>query len=132
MKEVEKMAVDGQGNLVKTGTKEINLDNIQELQTVNYTPVEGEVVLQPLTQKEVKTSSGLFLPENKKELRAVVVKTHPNDTKFTRGQVVRLEGSMFGQGVPVDYIDGKPCLQTPMHFIRGTYDGIDLSNWKAE
>lgn len=132
MKETVKLAVGQDGVLKETGKKEIDLDKISELQTVNYIPVEGEIVLQPLTQKEVVTGSGLILPANTKELRAAVIRTNPLDTKWKRGEVVRLDGNFFQGGVPVDYIDGKPCLQIPNHFIRGTYPGLDLSGWKVE
>jgi hypothetical protein len=132
MKEVEKLAVGKDGVLTTTGKSEINLDQLDELQEVNYTPVKGEIVMQPLTMKEVKTASGILLPENKKELRAAIVKVGP-ESNWKRGQVVRLDGHMFGgTGVPVDYICGKPVLQLPEHFIRGSYDGLDLSTWKSE
>lgn len=132
MKEVNKLAIGPDGVLKDTGKSEINLDQMDELQEVDYTPVKGEVVMQPLTMKEMKTTSGILLPENKKELRAAIVKVG-KDSEWKRGQVVRLDGHMFGgQGVPVDYICGKPVLQLPEHFIRGSYNGIDLSNWKSE
>jgi len=71
-----------------------------------------------------------LLPANKKELRAAVVAVG-KESKFKRGQVIRLDGSFFGnQGVPVDYIDGKPVLQIPEHFIRGIYTNVDLTDWK--
>lgn len=126
----EKLAINQAGDLVGTGKKEIDLDKINELQEIDYTPAQGEVVLQPLTMKEMTTSSGIHLPENKKELRAAIVEVHP-ESKYKRGQVIRMDANMFGgQGVPVDYICGKAVLQVPEHFIRGVYKNIDLSEWK--
>lgn len=128
--EKNKLAVNQDGLLVETGKKEISLDDIKSLQSINYVPVNNEVVLQPLTEKEVSTASGILLPANKKELRAAVVAVG-EESKFKRGQVVRLDPSFFaGQGVPVDYIDGKPVLQVPEHFVRGIYTNIDLTDWK--
>jgi co-chaperonin GroES (HSP10) len=128
--EKNKLAIGPDGILTETGVKEISIDDIKGLQSVNYIPVNQEIVVQPLTEKEVKTSSGILLPANKKELRAAVVAVG-KESKFIRGQVIRLDGSFFGgQGVPVDYIDGKPVLQIPEHFIRGVYTNIDLIDWK--
>jgi co-chaperonin GroES (HSP10) len=128
--EKNKLAVGPDGLLTETGVKEISIDDIKELQTIDYIPVNQEIVVQPLTEKEVKTSSGILLPANKKEFRAAVVAVG-EDSKFVRGQVVRLEPSFFGgQGVPVDYIDGKPVLQVPEHFIKGIYTNVDLTDWK--
>jgi co-chaperonin GroES (HSP10) len=128
--EKNKLAIGPDGMLTETGVKEISIDDIKGLQSVNYIPVNQEIVVQPLTEKEVKTSSGILLPANKKELRAAVVAVG-KESKFIRGQVIRLDGSFFGgQGVPVDYIDGKPVLQIPEHFIRGVYTNIDLIDWK--
>lgn len=127
--EKNKLAVNQDGLLVETGKKEISIDDIKELQTVDYVPVNNEVVLQPLPDKEVSTASGILLPANKKELRAAVVAVG-EESKFKRGQVVRLDPSFFNGGVPVDYIDGKPVLQVPEHFVRGIYTNVDLTNWK--
>ena len=128
--EKNKLAINQDGLLVETGTKEISLDDIKSLQSIDYVPVNQEIVVQPLTEKEVQTSSGILLPANKKELRAAVVAVG-KDSKFKRGQVIRLEASFFGgQGVPVDYIDGKPVLQVPEHFIKGIYTSVDLTDWK--
>lgn len=128
--EKNKLAIGPDGLLQETGVKEISLDDIKGLQTIEYVPVNQEIVVQPLTEKEVKTSSGILLPANKKELRAAVVAVGKK-SKFKRGQVIRLDGSFFGnQGVPVDYIDGKPVLQIPEHFIRGIYTNVDLTDWK--
>jgi co-chaperonin GroES (HSP10) len=128
--EKNKLAINQDGLLVETGTKEISLDDIKSLQSIDYVPVNQEIVVQPLTEKEVQTSSGILLPANKKELRAAVVAVG-KDSKFKRGQVIRLEPSFFGgQGVPVDYIDGKPVLQVPEHFIKGIYTSVDLTDWK--
>ncbi len=129
--EKNKLAINQDGMLVETGKKEISIDDIRELQTIDYVPVNQEIVVQPLTEKEVKTASGILLPANKKEFRAAVVAVGEG-SKFKRGQVVRLEPSFFGgQGVPVDYIDSKPVLQVPEHFIKGVYTNIDLSDWKV-
>jgi len=127
--EKNKLAIGPDGMLTETGVKEISIDDIKGLQSVNYIPVNQEIVVQPLTEKEVKTASGILLPANKKELRAAVVAVG-KESKFIRGQVIRLDGSFFAQGVPVDYIDGKPVLQIPEHFIRGVYTNIDLIDWK--
>ena len=128
--EKNKLAINQDGLLVETGTKEISLDDIKSLQVIDYVPVNQEIVVQPLTEKEVQTSSGILLPANKKELRAAVVAVG-KESKFKRGQVIRLEPSFFGgQGVPVDYIDGKPVLQVPEHFIKGIYTSVDLTDWK--
>jgi co-chaperonin GroES (HSP10) len=127
--EKNKLAIGPDGMLTETGVKEISIDDIKGLQSVNYIPVNQEIVVQPLTEKEVKTASGILLPANKKELRAAVVAVG-KESKFIRGQVIRLDSSFFGQGVPVDYIDGKPVLQIPEHFIRGVYTNIDLIDWK--
>lgn len=129
--EIDKLQVGRDGILEKTGKKEISLDDIKELQTVNYLPVNQEIVAQPLTQKQVKLDSGIILPENKSELRAAIVAVG-EESKFKRGQVIRLDPSFFGGGVPVDYIDGKPLLQVPEHFVKGIYTNLDLSNWKSE
>jgi hypothetical protein len=128
--EKNKLAIGPDGLLQETGVSEISIDDIKGLQSIEYVPVNQEIVVQPLTEKEVKTSSGILLPANKKELRAAVVAVG-KESKFKRGQVIRLDGSFFGnQGVPVDYIDGKPVLQIPEHFIRGIYTNVDLTDWK--
>ena len=128
--EKNKLAIGPDGLLQETGVSEISIDDIKGLQSIEYVPVNQEIVVQPLTEKEVKTSSGILLPANKKELRAAVVALG-KESKFKRGQVIRLDGSFFGnQGVPVDYIDGKPVLQIPEHFIRGIYTNVDLTDWK--
>jgi len=128
--EKNKLAVGPDGLLQETGVSEISIDDIKSLQSIDYVPVNQEIVVQPLTEKEVKTSSGILLPANKKELRAAVVAVG-KESKFIRGQVIRLDGSFFGgQGVPVDYIDGKPVLQIPEHFIKGVYTNVDLTDWK--
>ncbi len=128
--EKNKLAIGPDGLLQETGVSEISIDDIKGLQSIEYVPVNQEIVVQPLTEKEVKTESGILLPANKKELRAAVVAVG-KESKFKRGQVIRLDGSFFGnQGVPVDYIDGKPVLQIPEHFIRGIYTNVDLTDWK--
>jgi len=130
-KEINKLAIGPDGMLTETGKKEIKLESINELQECNYVPYGDETVLQLLPTKEPTTNSGIILPTSSRgEIKAVVAATNEN-SKLTRGQVVRLDGSMFGQGGPwVDYIDNKPFTQVPNHFIKGVYEGIDLSNWK--
>jgi len=32
--------------------------------------------------------------------------------------------------MPVHYIEDKPLLQVPEHFIKGIYTNVDLSDWK--
>ncbi len=141
MKTTDKLAVDKHGNLVPTGKKEISVNEINELQEVNYIPSKFQAVVQILPEKDVTTRSGLVLPASKKELKAVIVVTR-EESEYKRGQVVRLDGAPFVQrdpvsgqptvNIPVDYIDDKPCLQIPEHLILGTYTNIDLSNWKSE
>ena len=141
MKEREKLAIDQGGNLVATGRKELSVNDSKELIEVNYVPAIGQIILQLLPEKDIETASGLVLPASKKELKAVVVTTQKVST-YTRGEVIKLDGNPFirvnqsnGQmdlNIPVDYIDGKACLQVPEHFILGTYTNINLSNWKAE
>lgn len=141
-KEKSKLAVGEDGILRETGTKEIKIVDIENLQTIDYLPAEHEIVLQPLPEKESKTASGIVIPgyvANKNEFKCAVVATN-KESKYTRGQVVRLDPSFYavkdqatGQiklVVPTDYICGKPVLQCPEHFIKGVYTNIDLSNWK--
>jgi co-chaperonin GroES (HSP10) len=131
MKEREKLAVDKEGNLIPTGQKQISIDDINELQECNYVPYGHETLLQMLSTKEQVTQSGIILPKTERgEIKAIVAATNEH-SGLTRGQVVRLDGMMFGQtGVWIDYIEGKPFTQVPNHFIKGVYQGINLSNWK--
>lgn len=133
MKEArEKLSVDQEGNLVPTGTKQISVDDYQELVEINYEPKNNWLVLQPLPAKELKTGSGLIVSAGKMEFKCAVIAS-PKNSEYIRGQVVRIDPSMFGQSGPaVDYIEGKPCLDCPEHFIKGIYTGLDLSNWKSE
>lgn len=132
--EKNKLAVGPDGLLKETGEKEISLVEIKELQKCDYIPYGPETVLQLLPMKEQLTKSGILLPEssNRGEIKGVVAATN-EQSNLKRGQLVRLDGSMFGQGGPwVDYINGLPFTQVPNHFIKGVYEGIDLSNWKSE
>lgn len=142
-KEKDQLIVGKDGIIETTGNKVFDVSDIKELLTINYIPSKFEVVVQPLPDKETKTSTGLILPGSKNEIRAIVVvpSKESEENGYKRGQVVRLDKGMFtkynaqGQSmveIPVDYIDGKPCLQIPEHFIRGTYTNLDLSNWKSE
>lgn len=128
--EKNKLAVGPDGLLKETGEKEISLDALKGLQECKYIPYGHETVLQLLPMKEHKTTSGILLPHSGRgEIKGVVAATNEH-SQLTRGQVVRLDGSMFGQAGPwVDYIDGKPFTQVPNHFIKGVYEGIDLSDW---
>ena len=137
--EKNKLAINQEGMLVETGKKEISVNSIIGLQEVNYEPAKFQVVVQMLPEKDVQTESGLILPASKKELKAVIV-VASKETEYKRGQVVKLDGNMFikrdpmtgspAVEIPVDYIDDKPCLQIPEHFILGIYTNIDLTNWK--
>ncbi len=134
MKEVEKLAVGPGGVLTETGQRQINLSEINELQECKYEPYGHETVLQLLPpSKEQKTVSGIILPVSTRgEIKGVVAATNSN-SGLKRGDLVRLDLIMFPKEGPwVDYIDGKPFMQVPNHFIKGVYANIDLSNWKAE
>jgi len=126
-----KLEVGPDGVLKETGVKQIKLEEINELQECNYVPYGHETVLQLLPTKEKTTVGGIILPASQRgEIKGVVAATNEH-SGLTRGQVVRLDGLMFGQSGPwIDYIDGKPFTQVPNHFIKGIYSGIDLSNWK--
>lgn len=136
----EKLEITPEGDLVSTGKKEIPVTGFDGLHEINFNPSRGLIVVQPLPEKEVVTTSGLVLPASKQELKAVVVVAR-GDSEYKRGQLVKIDDKPFirvnQQGqmkleIPVDYIDGKACLQIPEHFILGDYPGIDLSTWKAE
>ena len=139
---ITKLAIDRDGLISKTGIKELNINTIENLQTIDYLPSEHEIVLQPLPEKESKTASGIVIPgyvASKNEFKAAVVATN-EDSKYVRGQVVRLDPNFYavkdqatGQihlRVPTDYICGKPVLQCPEHFIKGIYTDINLADWK--
>jgi hypothetical protein len=138
-KETNKLAIDQDGLLVETGKKQINVDDIKELLQINYQPVNTEVVVQLLPAKAITTSSGIALPESKKELKAAIVAV-TEGSKFKRGQVIRLDAEFFMTmnpstrqlelNMPVHYIEDKPLLQVPEHFIKGIYTNVDLSDWK--
>lgn len=129
MKEKEKLAVDQEGNLVPVG-KQISVEDYKELVEINYEPKNTWIVLQPLPAKEMTTSSGILITSGKAEFKAAVVAVEEG-SKYKRGQVVRIDPLMFGPtGPTVEYIEGKPCMECPEHFIKGVYTNIDLSNWK--
>lgn len=138
-KEINKLAIDQDGLLVETGKKQINVEDIKELLQVNYEPVNSEVVVQLLPSKPITTSSGISLPESKKELKAAVVAV-TQGSKFKRGQVIRLDAEFFmlmnpstrevEVNMPVHYIEDKPLLQVPEHFVKGIYTNVDLIDWK--
>jgi hypothetical protein len=128
--EKNKLAIDQDGLLVETGKKQISVEDYQELIEVNYEPKNNWLVLQPLPAKELKTNSGLIVSAGKLEFKCAVVAA-PKNSEYVRGQVVRIDPLMFGQAGPVvDYIEGKPCLDCPEHFIKGIYTNVDLSDWK--
>jgi hypothetical protein len=95
--------------------------------------------VQLLPAKAITTSSGIALPESKKELKAAIVAV-TEGSKFKRGQVIRLDAEFFMTmnpstrqlelNMPVHYIEDKPLLQVPEHFIKGIYTNVDLSDWK--
>lgn len=138
-KETNKLAIDQDGLLVETGKKQINVNDIKGLQEINYVPVNSEVVVQLLPDKPITTASGISLPESKKELKAAIVAVNL-DSKFKRGQVIRLDAEFFMSmnpstrqvevNMPVHYIEDKPLLQVPEHFVKGIYTNVDLIDWK--
>jgi hypothetical protein len=130
LKEKSKLAVGEDGILKETGVKEISVNDYNELIEVNYEPKNNWLVLQPLPAKELKTTSGLIVSAGKMEFKCAIVAA-PKNSEYVRGQVVRIDPMMFGDGGPkVDYIEGKPVCDCPDHFIKGVYTNIDLSNWK--
>ena len=130
-KEKSKLVVGSDGVLQETGTKEVSVEEYKELVALDYQPMNDWLVLQPLPAKELKSSSGLIVSAGKMEFKAAIVAA-PKNSEYTRGQVVRIDPMMFGnEGPKVDYIEGKPVLDCPLHFIKGVYLNVDLSDWKA-
>lgn len=130
-KEKSKLVVGSDGVLQETGTKEVSVEEYKELIALDYQPMNDWLVLQPLPAKELKSSSGLIVSAGKMEFKAAIVAA-PKNSEYTRGQVVRIDPMMFGnEGPKVDYIEGKPVLDCPVHFIKGVYLNVDLSDWKA-
>lgn len=130
-KEKSKLIVGADGVLQETGVKEIAAADYKELVTLNYQPMNDWLVLQPLPAKELKSTSGLIVSAGKMEFKAAIVAA-PKGSEYVRGQVVRIDPMMFGsEGPKVDYIEGKPVLDCPVHFIKGVYNNVDLSDWKA-
>lgn len=137
--EINKLEVGPDGVLKETGVKKVDINHINHLQEINYVPVNHEIVVQVLPEKSITTASGIVLPESKREFKAAVVAVQ-KDSKFKRGQVIRLDGEFFLKMnpetrkvdvvLPVHYIDNKPLLQVPEHFVKGIYTNVDLSNWK--
>ena len=131
MKEKAKLQVGPNGILEETGVKQIDANDYQELIEINYEPKNNWIVLQPLPSKELTTNTGIIVSAGKMEFKCAIVASSVDTYK--RGQVVRIDPNMFGnQGPVVDYIEGKPILDCPEHFIKGVYTNIDLSNWKSE
>jgi hypothetical protein len=130
-KEKSKLIVGSDGVLQETGTKEVSVEEYKELVALDYQPMNDWLVLQPLPSKELKSSSGLIISAGKMEFKCAIVAA-PKNSEYTRGQVVRIDPMMFGnEGPKVDYIEGKPVLDCPVHFIKGVYLNVDLSDWKA-
>jgi hypothetical protein len=130
-KEKSKLIVGADGVLQETGTKEVSVEEYKELVTLDYQPMNDWLVLQPLPSKELKSSSGLIISAGKMEFKCAIVAA-PKNSEYIRGQVVRIDPMMFGnEGPKVDYIEGKPVLDCPVHFIKGVYLNVDLSDWKA-
>lgn len=131
MKEKAKLQVGPNGILEETGVKQIDANDYQELIEINYEPKNNWIVLQPLPSKELTTNTGIIVSAGKMEFKCAIVASSVDTYK--RGQVVRIDPNMFGnQGPVVDYIEGKPILDCPEHFIKGVYTNIDLSNWKLD
>lgn len=131
MKEKAKLQVGPNGILEETGVKQIDANDYQELIEINYEPKNNWIVLQPLPSKELKTNTGIIVSAGKMEFKCAIVASSVDTYK--RGQVVRIDPNMFGgDGPRADYIEGKPILDCPEHFIKGVYTNIDLSNWKSE
>ena len=132
MKEREKLAVDGQGNLVGTGVKVTSVEDFTQLNDFSEVEImNDEIIVQPLPDKETVTSSGIHLPGKKGELLAIVALSREG-SKYKRGEVVALNPMYFQQGVYKEYIDNKECAICPEAAIRYRYKNYDLSNWKAE
>jgi hypothetical protein len=130
-KETSKLIVGVDGVLQETGTKEVSVAEYKELVAIDYQPMNDWLVLQPLPAKELKSSSGLIVSAGKMEFKAAIVAA-PKESEYVRGQVVRIDPMMFGnEGPKVDYIEGKPVLDCPVHFVKGVYTNVNLSDWKA-
>jgi hypothetical protein len=130
-KETSKLIVGVDGVLQETGTKEVSVAEYKELVTLDYQPMNDWLVLQPLPAKELKSTSGLIVSAGKMEFKAAIVAA-PKGSEYVRGQVVRIDPMMFSnEGPKVDYIEGKPILDCPMHFVKGVYTNVNLSDWKA-
>jgi len=130
-KEKSKLIVGVDGVLQETGTKEVSVAEYKELVTLDYQPMNDWLVLQPLPAKELKSTSGLIVSAGKMEFKAAIVAA-PKGSEYVRGQVVRIDPMMFSnEGPKVDYIEGKPILDCPMHFVKGVYTNVNLSDWKA-
>lgn len=130
-KETSKLIVGVDGVLQETGTKEVSVAEYKELVVLDYQPMNDWLVLQPLPAKELKSTSGLIVSAGKMEFKAAIVAA-PKESEYVRGQVVRIDPMMFGnEGPKVDYIEGKPVLDCPVHFVKGVYTNINLSDWKA-
>jgi hypothetical protein len=130
-KETSKLIVGVDGVLQETGTKEVSVAEYKELVTLDYQPMNDWLVLQPLPAKELKSTSGLIVSAGKMEFKAAIVAA-PKESEYVRGQVVRIDPMMFGnEGPKVDYIEGKPVLDCPVHFVKGVYTNVNLSDWKA-
>jgi hypothetical protein len=130
-KETSKLIVGVDGVLQETGTKEVSVAEYKELVVLDYQPMNDWLVLQPLPAKELKSTSGLIVSAGKMEFKAAIVAA-PKESEYVRGQVVRIDPMMFGnEGPKVDYIEGKPVLDCPVHFVKGIYTNVNLSDWKA-
>lgn len=130
-KETSKLIVGVDGVLQETGTKEVSVAEYKELIQLDYQPMNDWLVLQPLPAKELKSTSGLIVSAGKMEFKAAIVAA-PKGSEYVRGQVVRIDPMMFSnEGPKVDYIEGKPILDCPVHFVKGIYTNVDLSDWKA-
>lgn len=130
-KEKSKLIVGVDGVLQETDTKEVSVAEYKELVVLDYQPMNDWLVLQPLPAKELKSTSGLIVSAGKMEFKAAIVAA-PKGSEYVRGQVVRIDPMMFSnEGPKVDYIEGKPILDCPMHFVKGVYTNVNLSDWKA-
>lgn len=134
-KKTPALAVNKNGILQEVG-QGIDVDQFKELLDVKATPKNGWLFLQPLSQKETSTNSGIVLVASH-EFRCAVVaagkNTNLQDEDYVRGQVVNLDVTMVPPELKEPYyINNIPILRVPQHFVICTYDGLDLSEWKAE
>ena len=133
-KKTPALAVNKNGDLTKVG-EQIDINSINELMEIDFTPDNGWLILQPLPTKDVKTASGIIIPgmiADKHEFKLAIVAA-PSDSKYKRGQVINLDQTMLSKELAeVYYICGRPLMKVPSHFVIGTYNNIDLSEWKAE